>query len=119
MTHLKTFPDSHISCRSIVIRSSIIRLARWTLLHATKSLLLFISRAFTSDSMATLEEVFDGVHLLFLLFFALVGLFRQCRPHFRLNGAALERAFDELHSASLQPLHFFLFNAPYSMLSLI
>jgi hypothetical protein len=56
MTHLKTFTDSNISSRSIVIRSSAMSLARWTLLHATKSLLLFL------------------------------GVFRQCRTHFRLKG---------------------------------
>jgi hypothetical protein len=88
----------------------------------------------SSVFLATLEEVFAGIHLLFLLLFGLNSGFRQCRTHFRLNGgvgagfrrntfsASASSTFLSLyrslllalsllafHSASLQPLLFLLF----------
>ena len=48
---------------------------------------------------------------LFPIFFGLIGLFRQLGTHFRLNGGVGARALDGMHSASLQPLHLFLFIA--------
>jgi hypothetical protein len=80
-----------------------------TFLFLYRSLLLALP--FLAFHSASLQP------LLFLLFFCLIGPFRQLGTHFRLNGN-VGAGFDGMHSASLQPFHLFLFIAPYSLLFL-
>jgi hypothetical protein len=69
--------------------------------------------------MATLEEVFDGVHLLFLLLIGLIAVFRQFGTNFRLNsgvGARFRR--NTFGVSATATFLFFPFIAPYCLLFL-